>query len=305
MIIPRPIFYLTDFGTKDPYVGIMKAVTCGFHPQIPQHDLTHAIQPQCIQSGMIALQDSWPSIPNNSIICAVVDPGVGSARDPILMECEGRQIIVPDNGLGFFERHFQSGNSVKAWKINIKKLKIIETIALNSSPASRNDLGTYQSFITEQLEEKSGTENLPCDISNTFHGRDIFAPAAACTSLYLEDLIKDHFVTNPVVTNISEPKISDKYIKAEIVSVDHFGNLATNLRMKKLSEDIKNKIPSAIIKTKTRQVIKHGKTFSDVEPGDAVFYESSFNRLEIAVRNGNASEMLGLRLGDNLVIEFS
>jgi len=300
----RPVFYLTDFGTRDPYIGIMKAIVTGFHPQIPQYDLTHETAPQSVQSGIIALQDSWPSIPQNSIICAVVDPGVGSTRDPLLIQWNDRIIIAPDNGLGFFEQHFLNDNTTEAWKIDIQNLKLLEQIAQNSRPSSLNDLSTFRSFITGELEEKSGAENKLPDISNTFHGRDIFAPAAACASLGIEELIKNSVVQNPVTVDLPEPNISTDGIVAQIISVDHFGNLATNVRMNKLDVGIKEKIFSGSLKFKNRQVIKHGKTFSAVNSGEAVFYESSFNRLEVAVRNGNAAEVLGLKLGDGLEIEF-
>src|ERR1051325_11087250 len=133
----------TDFGYIDPFVGIMKGVIAGINPDVQVVDATHGVPPQNLIAGALVLRHSVDYFPSGTIHVVVVDPGVGTARRPILIECEHMYLIGPDNGV---------------LSLALETHKAVRTVELSNQ--------TYQLYPT----------------SNTFHGRDIFAPAAAHVS---------------------------------------------------------------------------------------------------------------------------
>jgi S-adenosylmethionine hydrolase len=139
--VPPPITLLTDFGLQDPYVGIMKGVIAGIAPGSPVADLTHLVPPGDIRAGALALLSSARFFPPGTVHLAVVDPGVGSRRRPIAIRAGAFSFVGPDNGLFTYVARFDEADT-----------RVVEI----ANPAYR----------------------LPA-VSNTFHGRDIFAPAAA------------------------------------------------------------------------------------------------------------------------------
>ena len=186
---PPLITLLTDFGTSDPYVGIMKGILGGISPESRLVDLTHHIPPGDIQRGAFALWQSSLDLPLGTIFLAVVDPGVGTERKAICLDCGGQRFIGPDNGLFSYLLH---GKEYHAWEL--------------SNPA-------YQLSTP-------GT---------TFHGRDIFAPAAA----YAANGISGDKFGNAVksIQRLPEPRLELKgtSLSGEILSTDRFGNLFTSL----------------------------------------------------------------------------
>ena len=180
----------TDFGDHDPYVGIMKGVILGLAPEARIVDLTHQIPPQNIDEAAFTLQSAQPYFPPGTVHLAVVDPGVGSARRPLLVST-GREIYVgPDNGLFSFALAFPDA---QAWALD-------------------------------------RPEHWLPDVSRTFHGRDIFAPVAARAALGVPPPALGSPVSAPVVRPpLRAEQLGNGEITGHVIHVDRFGNLITNI----------------------------------------------------------------------------
>ncbi|MDI6854350.1 MAG: SAM-dependent chlorinase/fluorinase, partial [Deltaproteobacteria bacterium] len=197
-VTSRPIItLLTDFGCRDAYAAAMKGVILGINPQVCLVDLTHEIPPHDIAAAAFVLAEAAPFFPPETIHLAVVDPGVGSARRGLAARARGQFCIGPDNGL--FHFLFQGAPDLAIFSLE--------------NPAY---------FLSE--------------ISATFHGRDIFAPVAAHLSrgLALEKL--GPVVDDPVVLPVAEPVFGRDRAEGEIVYVDRFGNLVSNINWQRLSD---------------------------------------------------------------------
>ena len=228
---------LTDFGTRDGYVAVMKGVINAIAPSAFVDDASHDIPHGDIMAAAFALRRYWQAYPVGTVHIVVVDPGVGSERAAIAMEADGRRFVGPDNGVFTF------------------------------IPAAR-----MVSIPT------------PADSSNTFHGRDVFAPAAArlLNGEGLDALGSE--VAERVLLRIPEPTDAG----GEIIAVDHFGNLISNLDAARVRQDsvriAGHRVPVA-------------RTYAD---GDIVAVINSDGLLEIAVRDGSAARTLGAGRGDKV-----
>ena len=183
---------LTDFGLRDPYVGIMKAVILSTAPTARLVDLTHQVGPQNILQGAFALASAVRYCPPATVHLAVVDPGVGSGRDAIVVQTHRARYVAPNNGL--LTLALENDRPVRAWRLN-----------------------RPQYFLPE--------------VSRTFHGRDIFAPVAghlAC-GRSPEDMGEPLPLDGLVKLTIPRPEETGGGIRARVVYVDRFGNLVTNL----------------------------------------------------------------------------
>ena len=242
----RIVTLTTDFGIKDHYVGAMKGVILSINPDALIIDITHQIPPQDTFSGAFTLRNFYRYFPQKTIHVAVIDPGVGSRRKPIALEADGYIFIGPDNGV--FTLVYRESKSVKVFEISNPK------------------------YV------------LP-NVSHTFHGRDIFAPAAAHISLGapLEGLGKR--VKKPVMISIKEPEIRSGEIIGEFIYVDSFGNLISN-------------IPAKLIKPKSRIYVGRriingiSESYADVQEGDLLAIIGSSGLLEISVNQGRASDII-------------
>jgi Uncharacterized conserved protein len=190
------ITLLTDFGTRDYFVGAMKGVILSINPEALIVDITHEIEPQQISSASFTLASCYKNFPSRTIHLAVVDPGVGSDRRAILVETREHYFIAPDNGLLDFV--FEETSNFRVFELTEKKY-----------------------FLPE--------------VGCTFHGRDVFAPVAAHLSRGVApgDFGReiDDFVR---LTNIAPRKISETEISGEILHIDRFGNLITNFKNENL-----------------------------------------------------------------------
>lgn len=262
-----PIALLTDFGYRDHYVGVMKGVIASIAPDAPLIDITHGIPPQSIAAGAIALRESWRFFPPRTIFLAIVDPGVGTERLPIAIETDaGIRMVGPDNGL--------------MW------------------PAAR-DAG-----FRRAVELRSPRYRLE-HTSMTFHGRDIFAPAAA-------HLWNGARITSlgPEVSSIVEFDPSaglredDSALTGEIIYVDGFGNLISNIdrasfarfearfRGRNLSVRIgRNDTP-----------IRMYKAYGDAPTGASLATFGSFEMLEVAVRDSSAAHRFDAAQGTTVTV---
>ena len=250
----------TDFGHQDAFGGIMKGVIAGINPQARVIDITHGIPPQDIIVGALTLCHSVKYFPAGTIHVAVVDPGVGSARQPLLIECEGNYFLGPDNGV------------LSLAVENIRSAHIVHL----SNP-------TFHLHPT----------------STTFHGRDIFAPAAAHLSLGIPVSAFGEPWDN--IVRVSIPKVVRKEgaIEGEIIYVDQFGNLFTNIGEHDLSGQPLENIDIVI-----GSVWIHGlsQIYAGAQEGQFVVVVNSWGLVEIAVYKDNAQQRTGAKIGDKIAI---
>jgi S-adenosyl-L-methionine hydrolase (adenosine-forming) len=253
------ITLLTDFGLSDPYVGIMKGIISGIAPNARTIDLTHLIPPQNIRAGALALDRAYQYFPEGTIHLAVIDPGVESNRQTIVMRSGHYLFIGPDNGIFTF--------IIKRAKESQKPVKTF----LLENPRYR-------------LEP----------VSPVFHGRELLAPAAAylAAGAALENFGKE--ITNPVVLSIPVPEPNMRGWSGEIWAVDHFGSLETNFESNLLVGCDPKKIK---IKAAGKIIERWVNTFSEGKPGELIVLVDSTGRLVISVVNGSAAHMIGAGVG--------
>ena len=257
----RPVITLTtDFGQTDGYVGAMKGVILRICPDAVLIDISHEIRPQAIAQAAYVLSTVVAYYPPGAVHLVVVDPGVGSERHPIAIHAERASYVAPDNG--------------------------VLSLALAQDPARQ------AVRLTEPRYRLSS-------VSATFHGRDIFAPAAAYLACGVplqemgESLPASELVALPVPA--PEPLPAGGW-RCAILHVDRFGNLVTNFRPQPHQRGL-------AVRAGQRRIERINRTFADVAPGELVAYAGSSGYLEIAVREANAAETLSLDVGDTVLIE--
>jgi S-adenosylmethionine hydrolase len=253
------IALMTDFGTSDHYVPAMKGMILQINPNAQIVDISHEIHPHDLFHGAFVLRQTLPYFPAGTIFVAVVDPTVGSNRPIIAARYSDRIVLAPDNGL----------------------------ISLLHRDAHLQEI-----HVVEQRRLFAST------LSPTFHGRDIFAPVAAHLSLGTAlDQVgppADHVE----VLGLAKPTIEpDGAIRGQVVLIDHFGNLTTNISGRDLTAS-RRRNPNAIVKVGSVEVGPVRTTYADVEAGQPVAVMGSADMLEIAVNSGNAAEQLNARPGD-------
>jgi S-adenosylmethionine hydrolase len=271
------IALLTDFGNDDPFVGIMKGVICQIYKKVIFIDLTHLIPPADVQRGAFVLWQAARDLPPGTIFLSVVDPGVGTDRGAIMLECGGQIFIGPDNGL-FSYLTYQ--NDCSAWEL--------------SNP-------------DYQLK----------DPTNTFHGRDIFAPAAAHAALGRKGVEFGNEVQKIVQLDQPHLVIQKHEACGEIISWDRFGNLFTTLGVfvqKGRSLHIKSWVDGQSMKiNNTREItisIKNESlpfvdTFDSLPLGTCGGLIGSTGLLEIAANQDSAKSILSIDRGTRVNLEWT
>ena len=257
------ITLLTDFGSKDTFVGVMKGVIWRIAPQVQIADLTHAIGPQNVLEGALALGISAHFFPHGTVHLAVVDPGVGTPRRPIAARVGAHFFIGPDNGLftAIFEKAEQENQPFEIIHLNQPKYWL------------------------------SG-------VSHSFHGRDIFAPCAAylANGTLLQALGTP--VNDPVRLALPRPERTSDGWRCQVVRIDAFGNLGTNLPGDLLPAQREG------IRVTLRDHPIQGvvQTYAERAAGDLAAMIDSSNNLSIAVVNGNAAQSLRAKVGDVVTV---
>lgn len=251
----RPVALLTDFGLSDHYVGVVHAVLEKHAPGVSRIDLDHLVPPGDIWEASFQLRCAWPHLPAGCVVMAVVDPGVGTDRRALALALGRRFLVAPDNGLAA-----SLGPASDAVEINWRSMGLAEP-------------------------------------SRTFQGRDLFAPAAAWLARG-EDLTQmgkevdsDILVSCP----LPDPEPLTSGYQATVVSVDRFGNLATNLPGSSVDDQAKAAWTSD-------EVARRVRTYSEAEGDEVVLLEGSAGFLELAVNGGSAAMATGLRRGDSVRI---
>ena len=263
------ITLMTDFGIKDGTVGVMKGVIWGICPTAQISDLSHMIQAQNIREAAYIFARSVPYFPKGSIHVVVVDPGVGTNRRPMAAQIGDWFYVGPDNGTvtGLLERAEQSG-----WK--------------------------------SEFVELNRKEYWLKDISHTFHGRDIFSPVAA----HLANDVSLHELgtpfNDPVWLQLPKPEKTKAGWRGEVTHIDHFGNIATNIRIEHLGDALGQK-ENIVVRLDGIEIKGMVNTFGERSVGETIALIGSTGNLGIAVVNGNAAAKLGVKLGDVIFINLN
>lgn len=253
MDVSGVITLTTDFGCSDPYVGIMKGVILSINSQARMVDISHQIRPGSIRQAAAVFEEAYPFFPGGTVHVVVVDPGVGGSRRPIIIETERYFFVGPDNGI--FWPVFNSNH----------KAKVIHL--------------TEDNYFLPK-------------ISHTFHGRDIFAPVAAHLSRGVSPLDMGRPIRDLVPLKSPKVQQDEGVLSGQVIRVDHFGNLITNITQEDLVRFLGHSLPVITVGCLTIETLS--KTFAERKPNQALALIGSSDRLEIAVNLGRASDNLGL-----------
>lgn len=268
-----PIVFLTDYGLKDEYVGVIKCVIYRINPKAKIIDITHDIKSYSVLSGTYIIDKIMNYVPLPCVILGVVDPGVGSTREEIFgfsyVSKSKIFFVGPNNGL--FTPLFSYKH--KVFQID-----------------------------TKELLKKARKFKLDLYVSNTFHGRDIFAPVAAFLSLGTgyKSLIKKE-IENPVLCEIPMVHQEGSIIRGKVLHIDSFGNIITNIKDIYLDK-VKNFELS--IGDKNIGGIRIISSYLEGKPNEIFGIIGSYRTLEISVREGSAATLLGVRVSDDVSIKI-
>lgn len=268
-----PVTLLTDFGIEDSFAAVMKGVILSTNPNATIVDITHAIEPQNIRAGAFILATAYPYFPKDTIHVAVVDPGVGSQRRGIILRVPRAFFVAPDNGILTY---------------------VIDHLSLSATPPGP---GTESNVVRLKrgIEAVSITDprfwRQP--VSPTFHGRDIFAPVAGGLSLGLSPYEFGEKTDVLTVLPLHRPFTdASGDVIGEVIHVDRFGNLVTNIRSSNLPPG------SAEVFLGSAQLGEIRRYYEESEGLCALLGSSGY--LEIALRNGNAARYLEAMEGDEV-----
>lgn len=285
----RIITLLTDFGVQDAYVGVLKGVILGINPEVTIVDLTHHVAPQDIAQGAFLLGAAAPYFPPDTIHVAVVDPGVGSSRRALAVQGPGGTFVAPDNGLLTHALGLSAGGLLEA------NDHAEGTAVHHGTPAipPLREAPLPAGWQAVSLENPAFWRH---PVSRTFHGRDIFGPVAAQLSLGVP--LEQLGPPVPAVLAVDVPRpcrTADGALVGRVITVDHFGNLVTNLTAKIL--------PGG--RTLTFEV--GGCRITGLSPTyaegvDLLAVVGSTGHVEIAVRNGSARSRLGVGVGARVIV---
>ncbi|MCB9462743.1 MAG: SAM-dependent chlorinase/fluorinase [Candidatus Eisenbacteria bacterium] len=252
----------TDFGIEDSYVGTMKGVGLRIFPEIRIVDITHHVAPTDVLEASLVLESSYPYFPVGAVHVAVVDPGVGTNRRPILVVAQDHYFVGPDNGT--FTRILESGT--------VEAVFVIENPSL-----------------------------MLADISNTFHGRDVFAPAAAYVARGVAPSEFGRQVSDAVRVALPEPKIYANQLAGEVVYIDSFGNVITNISKKQFDENVGRR--AVRIRLNGKVVDQVHRSYLEGPQGRLLALFGSSNLLELAVAGGRADRRIGAGKGDTVFVD--
>lgn len=259
------ITFLSDYGLVDEFAGICHGVISRLAPEVTIIDITHGIRPQEITEGAMVLAQSVPYMPE-AVHMAIVDPTVGSERQAVVVPCvDGSCLVGPNNGLlGLAAERL--GGPKEIYEITNPEL------------------------------------GLP-DPAPTFHGRDIFSPAAAHLALGVPPAEFGPTVKELLKVEIAEPRLHDDHYHALVLHRDRFGNLQLNLSGAQLKEI--GLAPGSMLEVRIegyRHLVPYGRGYSSVPEGELVVTEDSYNLLAIAINRGSAANSFKANLGASVII---
>ena len=254
------ISLLSDFGSKDPYVAEMKAVILSINPQASIIDITHEIRKFDIRMGAYSLASAAPYFPQGTVHVAVVDPGVGTKRRPIIVETSRSLYVGPDNGLLM--------------------------------------LAAHKEHITNVYAIDNPAYMLP-DVSKTFHGRDIFAPAAAHLTRGSKPSTFGPSISDYIVPEFAKPDERNGELRGKILHIDDFGNVISNISADDLKKAGFHKANSLIVRLGGKTLsVRFCSAYGEVPAGTPLALIGSSNFLEVAINMGSASTVFGAKVGE-------
>lgn len=261
----RPIITLTtDFGLNDHFVGTIKGVILNIVPQAEIVDICHTVQAFDILDGALALAHSYPYYPPGTVHLVIVDPGVGSARRPIVASSEEHNFVAPDNGV-------LSLMYAREERLSVRHI-------------------TSEHYFLQPL-------------SNTFHGRDIFAPVAAYLAKGVNYEKFGDEITDYVRFNAPKPKAVDaKTFRGVVLRVDRFGNLITNFTPEDVPALFQPEPTGFKIVIGKREISNMRQNYAEGTPGEAFGILGSMGYLEIAANRGAAAQLVGAGKGAEVQI---
>lgn len=255
------ITLLTDFGTHDHFVGVMKGVIAGIAPAARVVDITHEVGAYQVGQARFLLGQSWPYFPKGTVHLCVVDPGVGTARRPIVVEAAGHLFVGPDNGI------------------------FTDLLAVEGAKAR---------MITQA---KWFLKN----ISQTFQGRDVFAPVSAHLAKGGRAAEAGRLIDDALRLSSGAPqRIGRRFWSGEVAHVDRFGNLITNLPA---AEFLPMAVKGLALKAGLTEVCKVVQSYAEAAEGELVLITGSSGNLEVAMNQGSAARQLGVGLGSPVELE--
>jgi S-adenosylmethionine hydrolase len=258
------ISLISDFGLNNPYVGQMKAVILSINSNLHIVDISHGIEKFNVQMGAYVLASTAPHFPPKTVHVAVVDPGVGTKRRPIIVKTKKGYYVGPDNGLLMLAAH---------------KDKILK------------------------VYEIKNPKYLASEISKTFHGRDIFAPTAAHLATGVEALRIGIEIDDYMFPKFAKVLVEKGKLFGEILYVDDFGNVISNISKEELEMNGFFQGSSIKLNLSNKQIILNFfLTYGDVAIGSPLLLIGSSDLLEIALNQGNASEFFRIKVGDTVCI---
>lgn len=256
---------LSDFGLKDSYVAQMKAAILTISPSTTIVDISHSIERYDVRQGMFVLASVAPYFPEESILLAVVDPGVGGSRRPLLLETRRSKFVGPDNGL--------------------------------LSPAAEKEGVTAAYHLNE-------SKYFADKVSPTFHGRDVFAHAVGHLANDVPAFKMGPRITDYVRSTISEARLHDDEIHGRVLHIDHFGNVVTDIDFELLESGRIDFGARIRIRASSGDMeMQFCETYSDVSSGQLLATIGSQGFLELAVNQGDAARALGARVGDIILLQ--
>jgi S-adenosylmethionine hydrolase len=259
----RIITFTTDFGITDHYVGAMKGVIFSINPSAHIVDISNSVQSYDVLDGALAIAQAYSYYPANTIHLVIVDPGVGTSRRPLLVRTDKYYFLAPDNGV--------------------------------------------LSFIFEREEERLQVRHITAEhyflqpVSQTFHGRDVFAAVAGWLGKGIESSAFGEEITDYVHFSAPKPKpMAPHTIKGVVLKVDKFGNLITNIRPQDLPELFQPEPPPFRIIIGKAEITKIKTAYAQGTPGETFAILGSMGFLEIATNRGMAARMVGADKGSDV-----
>lgn len=264
----------TDFGSTDAYVAAMKGVMLGVNPDSNIIDICHSIKPQDISHAAFVLSTVYQFFPAKTIHVVVVDPGVGTERRAVILRTPAADFVAPDNGVLSYVIQRESKSFVP--NTTRRKIKLgpeLQAVAITKSQFWRSP------------------------VSPTFHGRDIFAPVAARLSLGMSPLDFGESINSLTILPLPRPHKEGDSLTGEIIHVDSFGNLITDIREGDLPPD-----RQILVEVGGQRIAGLARTYADRNGLTALFGSSGY--LEVAFNGGNAREFLNARVGDSVLLKY-
>lgn len=262
----RIVTFTTDFGLQDHYVGTMKGVVLNINPEAQLVDISHSVQPFDVLDGALTITQSYRYFPSETIHLVVVDPGVGTARRPILVTTEKHMFIAPDNG-------------------------VLSLVYERESRLSVRHITAEHYFLQP--------------ISPTFHGRDIFARVAGYLSKGVETAKFGEEITDFVRFAAPKPKaINERTLRGVVLKVDKFGNIVTNITPQDAPALFQPAPPAFKIMLGTHEVSDFKAAYAQGAPGQVFAILGSMGYLEVAANRASAADILGAKKGLEVGLMF-